>query len=61
MGTKNNYGVAVIGGGPIGLSTAYELAKAGHSVAVLEQYNFFNQVAAFFLALPILMLYRKRN
>ncbi|PLB51611.1 DAO-domain-containing protein [Aspergillus steynii IBT 23096] len=46
MPPKNNYDVAIIGGGPIGLSTAHELAKAGHSVVVLEQYNFFNQAGS---------------
>ncbi|MCJ1381524.1 hypothetical protein MMC17_004635 [Xylographa soralifera] len=40
------YDVVVIGGGPIGLSAAYEVAKAGKSVAVLEKNNFFNQAGS---------------
>lgn len=43
MSESNNYDVIVIGGGPIGLSAAYECAKAGKSVLVLERFNFFNQ------------------
>jgi phytoene dehydrogenase-like protein len=27
----------IIGAGPAGLTTAYQLAKAGHDVAVIEQ------------------------
>lgn len=38
-----DYDVVVIGGGPIGLSSAYNCAKAGKSVLVLERFNFFNQ------------------
>jgi sarcosine oxidase / L-pipecolate oxidase len=37
------YDVIVIGGGPIGLAAAYQCAKAGKSVLVLERFNFFNQ------------------
>lgn len=40
------YDVVVVGGGPIGLATAYEVAKSGHSVVVLEQNNFFNQAGS---------------
>ncbi|MCJ1393281.1 hypothetical protein MMC18_006153 [Xylographa bjoerkii] len=40
------YDVVVIGGGPVGLSTAYEVAKAGKSVAVLEKNNFFNHAGS---------------
>jgi sarcosine oxidase/L-pipecolate oxidase len=40
---SNQYDVAVIGGGPIGLSSAYRCAKAGKSVLLLERFNFFNQ------------------
>lgn len=39
----SNYDVIVIGGGPIGLSAAYNCAKAGQKVLVLERFNFFNQ------------------
>lgn len=38
-----DYDVIVIGGGPMGLAAAYNCAKAGQSVLVLEQFNFFNQ------------------
>ena len=37
------YDVVVIGGGPIGLASAYRCAKAGRSVLLLERFNFFNQ------------------
>jgi sarcosine oxidase/L-pipecolate oxidase len=40
---SNQYDVVVIGGGPIGLSSAYHCAKAGKSVLLLERFNFFNQ------------------
>ncbi|KAI9924601.1 hypothetical protein MW887_006874 [Aspergillus wentii] len=40
------YDVAVIGGGPVGLCAAYEVAKSGHSVVVLEKNNFFNQAGS---------------
>jgi len=40
---KPQYDVAVIGGGPIGLAAAYQSAKAGKSVVLLERFNFFNQ------------------
>jgi sarcosine oxidase / L-pipecolate oxidase len=39
----NLYDVVVIGGGPVGLASAYQCAKAGRSVLVLERFNFFNQ------------------
>ncbi|MCH7737098.1 MAG: FAD-dependent oxidoreductase [Chloroflexi bacterium] len=35
--------IIVIGGGPVGLSAAYNAAKAGKSVHVLERFNLFNQ------------------
>jgi len=37
------FDVIVIGGGPIGLAAAYNCAKAGQSVLLLERFNFFNQ------------------
>ncbi|KDQ10964.1 hypothetical protein BOTBODRAFT_68286 [Botryobasidium botryosum FD-172 SS1] len=39
----DSYHVVVVGGGPIGLATAYECAKAGQKVLLLEQSMFFNQ------------------
>ena len=39
--------VAVIGGGVIGVSTAYYLAEAGHEVMVLERYGNVAQEASF--------------
>ncbi len=38
-----HYDVIVIGGGPMGLAAAYNCAKAGKSVLLLERFNFFNQ------------------
>jgi sarcosine oxidase / L-pipecolate oxidase len=40
------YDVVVIGGGPVGLAAAYEVAKAGATVIILEQNNFFNQAGS---------------
>jgi sarcosine oxidase/L-pipecolate oxidase len=40
------YDVVVVGGGAIGLAAAYEAAKTGASVLVLEQNNFFNQAGS---------------
>jgi sarcosine oxidase / L-pipecolate oxidase len=40
---KKDYDVVVVGGGPIGLASAYQCAKAGKSVLLLERFNFFNQ------------------
>jgi len=40
---STNYDVIVIGGGPVGLSAAYNCAKSGSSVLLLERFNFFNQ------------------
>lgn len=44
--TPQVYDAAVIGGGPVGLATAYEIAKAGKSVILLEKRNFFNQAGS---------------
>ncbi|UKZ79120.1 hypothetical protein TrVFT333_006870 [Trichoderma virens FT-333] len=40
------FDVIVIGGGPVGLATAYEIAKTNSKVIVLEQNNFFNQAGS---------------
>ncbi len=40
------FDVIVVGGGPVGLATAYEVAKAGARVIVLEQNNFFNHAGS---------------
>ncbi|KAI2464212.1 hypothetical protein F4781DRAFT_83512 [Annulohypoxylon bovei var. microspora] len=45
MATKV-FDVIVVGGGPVGLATTYEVAKAGASVIVLEQNNFFNHAGS---------------
>lgn len=37
------YDLVVIGGGPIGLATAYHTAKAGKRVLLLEQFTLYNQ------------------
>jgi D-amino-acid dehydrogenase len=39
--------IAVIGGGVVGVSTAYYLAEAGHDVAVVERYGNVAQEASF--------------
>ncbi|KAI5460638.1 hypothetical protein BGZ63DRAFT_387558 [Mariannaea sp. PMI_226] len=36
------FDVVVVGGGPVGLAAAYEIAKAGGKVITLEENNFFN-------------------
>jgi glycine/D-amino acid oxidase-like deaminating enzyme len=41
-----NYDVIVIGGGPMGLSTAYHLSKRNTRTLVLEQFTFFNQLGS---------------
>ncbi len=40
---NQQYDVVVVGGGPVGLAAAYQCAKQGRSVLVLERFNFFNQ------------------
>ena len=40
------YDVVVVGGGAVGLGSTYEVAKAGKSVLVLEQNNFYNQAGS---------------
>jgi sarcosine oxidase/L-pipecolate oxidase len=44
--TSKVYDVVVVGGGPIGLAAAYEVAKTNASVIVLEQNSFFNQAGS---------------
>lgn len=45
MNTEN-YDVIVIGGGPIGLSTAHQLGKRKARTLVLEQFTFVNQLGS---------------
>ena len=42
----NNYDVVVIGGGAMGLSTAYHLGKRKAKTLVLEQFTFLNQLGS---------------
>ncbi|KYK56460.1 hypothetical protein DCS_03460 [Drechmeria coniospora] len=44
--TATIFDIVVIGGGPVGMAAAYEAAKAGARVALLEQNNFFNQAGS---------------
>ena len=41
-----NYDVIVIGGGPMGLSTAFHLSKRKARTLLLEQFTFFNQLGS---------------
>jgi glycine/D-amino acid oxidase-like deaminating enzyme len=43
---RATYNVIVIGGGPMGLSTAYHLSKRNTKILVLEQFTFFNQLGS---------------
>ena len=43
MSPAETYDVIVIGGGPIGLSTALQASRNGQRVLVLERYGFLNQ------------------
>lgn len=40
------FDVVVVGGGAIGLAAAYEVAKTGAKVIVLERNNFFNHAGS---------------
>lgn len=42
----NNYDLIVIGGGPLGLSTAFHGARRGLKTLVLEQFSFFNNLGS---------------
>src|SRR5215472_8309848 len=42
MTSSNHTTVIIVGGGGMGLSTVYRLAKGGHDVRVLEQFKFFH-------------------
>src|SRR5579864_6888271 len=42
MSSNNHISVIIVGGGGMGLATAWRLAKGGHDVRVLEQFKFFH-------------------
>lgn len=44
--SQDKYDVIVIGGGPMGLSTAYHLSKRNAKTLLLEQFTFFNQLGS---------------
>ena len=43
MSKHKRYDLIVVGGGPMGLATAYNVAKTGKKVLILERFTFFNQ------------------
>eukprot|EP00731_Ephydatia_muelleri_P010531 Em0005g1117a len=43
MSKCQRYDLIVVGGGPMGLATAYNAAKAGKKVLILERFTLFNQ------------------
>lgn len=43
---NRHYDVIVVGGGPMGLSTAYHLSKRKTRTLLLEQFTFFNQLGS---------------
>ena len=43
---SNHHDVIVIGGGPIGMSTAYHMSRRNAKTLVLEQFTFFNQLGS---------------
>ncbi|KZN55470.1 FAD-dependent oxidoreductase [Pseudoalteromonas luteoviolacea] len=46
MNTNTKYDLIVIGGGPIGLSTAYHGAKQGLKTLVIEKFSYFNNLGS---------------
>jgi hypothetical protein len=46
MSSPNDFDVIVVGGGPIGLSSAYHLSKRRVRTLVLEQFTFVNQLGS---------------
>ncbi|AOT08308.1 FAD-dependent oxidoreductase [Pseudoalteromonas luteoviolacea] len=46
MNTNTSYDLIVIGGGPIGLSTAYHGAKEGLKILVIEKFSYFNNLGS---------------
>lgn len=44
--SKNEYDIIIVGGGAVGLSTAYHLANTKKKVLVLEQFGFFNNAGS---------------